>query len=313
MGRTARVALAAAAALVAAAVAAAWWLTAREAVPARSDFPLDLVALRRLADAEPGPKPLRVNAELVAESALPGAAVFAGESFAPHRKVHQVLQVVWADRFGVVDAAFGPAQHAEMGGEGHPYDEEAFARVQEALVRAEWVVVTHEHGDHIGGVARHPEPEALAERLRLTRAQRDSEERLDEVAFPERLRAVEPFDVEGARALAPGVVLVAAPGHTPGSQLVYVRLADGAELLFVGDVAWHGRALRELHYRPRFVTLLLGEDRAAVLAQYRALHELMAAHPEVAVVVSHDAEQRAALLGAERLGERIELTESSAP
>ena len=27
-------------------------------------------------------------------------------------------------------------------------------------------------------------------------------------------------------------------GYTPGSQMVYVKRADGREILFLGDVAW---------------------------------------------------------------------------
>jgi hypothetical protein len=41
---------------------------------------------------------------------------------------------------------------------------------------------------------------------------------------------------------------------------------------------------------------VLAENRSQVLAQFRTLHELLAAHPEVAQVVSHDARQRAELL-----------------
>jgi glyoxylase-like metal-dependent hydrolase (beta-lactamase superfamily II) len=98
-------------------------------------------------------------------------------------------------------------------------------------------------------------------------------------------------------AIAPGVVLVKAPGHTPGTQLVYVRTRDELELLFVGDVAWHRDQLARLHYRPRLVTdFFLGEDRAAVLAQFRTLHELTRAHPQLLLVVSHDRDQREELI-----------------
>ena len=44
------------------------------------------------------------------------------------------------------------------------------------------------------------------------------------------------IDYDRLYAVAPGVVLVSAPGHSPGSQLVYVRLADYREVLLVGDL-----------------------------------------------------------------------------
>jgi glyoxylase-like metal-dependent hydrolase (beta-lactamase superfamily II) len=97
-------------------------------------------------------------------------------------------------------------------------------------------------------------------------------------------------------AVAPGVVLLAAPGHTPGSQIVYVRLSDGREALLLGDVAWNSGQIAELHYRPRLVTTMLGENRAKVMAQLRTLHELAKTDPGVVQIVSHDKRQRAALL-----------------
>lgn len=92
-----------------------------------------------------------------------------------------------------------------------------------------------------------------------------------------------------ALAIAPGVVLQKAAGHSPGSQVVFVMLAGGREFLFVGDIVWNRDAITELKYRPRLITdLFLGEDRQAVLHQLRALRNLHDAG-EVAIVISHDA------------------------
>ena len=54
--------------------------------------------------------------------------------------------------------------------------------------------------------------------------------------------------------------------------------------------------ITNLHYRPRIVTLLIGEDRAQVMDQLRALHNLAAAEPGLVQIVSHDASQRSKLL-----------------
>ncbi len=287
------------------AVGAAWWLLSPEAPPETSEYRLDVAELRRLAASVPGPRPLRVNAQRVALAELPRAAVFAGEPFTPHVMVHQSFQIVFPDRWWIVDAAFGPEMHAEMGGE-HPHDAEAWATVQRALAGAEVILVTHEHGDHIDGLALHPEPERLAPRLRWSAEQLANTERLDQVSMPAVLRELEPLRYDHTLALGPGVVLVKAAGHTPGSQIVYVALEDGRELLLVGDVAWHMDAIRNLHYRPRLVTeFFLGEDRRAVLHQYRALHDLARDHPEVQIVVSHDPAQRDRLLAEGRLGDRF--------
>ena len=247
----------------------AWlYLTARTAVPETSDYAFDLAEIRRLAGTLPGPAPLRVNAELVAHAEIPRE-----------------------------DAGFDAAMHAKMlerSGPGPPYFPDAYARVQAALAAADAIYITHEHGDHLQGIARFTPPEALLGRLRLTPEQLGNTLRMDQVAMPQVLRDAEPFAYETYAAVAPGVVMIKAAGHTPGAHLMYVRLADGRELLFIGDTAWHMDAIRKLHYRPRLITdHFINEDRAAVLDQFRTLHDLDRAHPEVRIVASHDADQRA--------------------
>jgi hypothetical protein len=71
-------------------------------------------------------------------------------------------------------------------------------------------------------------------------------------------------------------------------------------------VAWHLDQVSELWYRPRLVTdLILGEDRSAVLAQLRALHDLAAREP-IVLVPSHDVDQLRALIGSGVLGAHFE-------
>jgi len=291
--------------LVALGLAARSYLLGREAVPEETSYVLDLDRVRALAASLPGPKPLRVNSVLVAEAALPRAAVFAGEPFEPHVNAHPSFQVVTASGFGLIDVAMSRAMHEEMG-EGD-YDAAAFSIVQDAMTRADWIVFTHEHADHIEGVASHPSPDAIRKRVRFTREQLENEKAMADVGLsPEEVAGFEPLVYEQLHALAPGVVLIRAAGHTPGSQMIFVALEDGSELLVVGDVAWHMDAIRELHYRPRLVTdFFLGEDRAAVLAQFRTLHELDA-RESVQLVVNHDRDQRAELLAAGTIGERFE-------
>lgn len=84
-------------------------------------------------------------------------------------------------------------------------------------------------------------------------------------------------------------MLIKAPGHTPGSQLVFVALADGREYLFAGDVGWSLANFGQARGRPRLTgELALHEERGAVLAQLRAINALMAAEPGLIVVPGHD-------------------------
>jgi glyoxylase-like metal-dependent hydrolase (beta-lactamase superfamily II) len=98
-----------------------------------------------------------------------------------------------------------------------------------------------------------------------------------------------PLEYRQYDAAAPGMVLIKSPGHTPGSQMVYVQTADGKEFLFIGDVAWHFRNIELQRERPRFVTqFTIEEDRVAVFGQLIALHRLHLAEPRINIVPGHD-------------------------
>jgi glyoxylase-like metal-dependent hydrolase (beta-lactamase superfamily II) len=89
------------------------------------------------------------------------------------------------------------------------------------------------------------------------------------------------------------VVLIKAPGHTPGSQIVYVQLADNSEYLLIGDVAWDMEQVSIPKCRPRLVELMMGENGDQVTSELRTLHDLAAVNPDLHIVVSHDAKQLA--------------------
>jgi glyoxylase-like metal-dependent hydrolase (beta-lactamase superfamily II) len=100
-------------------------------------------------------------------------------------------------------------------------------------------------------------------------------------------------------------VLVKAAGHSPGSQMVYLRLQDGSEFLLVGDVVWSMDSLTRLKGRPLFISLLLREDLSAVRNQARSLHNLLQSEP-IHLLISHDYGQIEDYIQQGLIGESLE-------
>lgn len=245
-------------------------------------FAIDVEALHRAAIAS-GPLPERIEVEKVGEFVTPRTLVVAGDGFHMHPMVLLAHRVVWPNRSILIDTAMSPTAAKEL--PGSKTDADAFARVEAAIKGADQIVFTHEHPDHVGGVAAAEGFAAIAGKVRMTREQLNGPQ-LERGAFPAgALETLKPLDYQGLYALAPGVVLQKAPGHSTGTQLVYVELANGTRYLFVGDIAWTNDNITLQVGRPGLLTLLIKEDRPAVAAQLQAIAELPR---DIHVIVAHD-------------------------
>ena len=80
-----------------------------------------------------------------------------------------------------------------------------------------------------------------------------------------------------------------APGHTPGSQMIYVILENGTEYLFIGDSTWHMDGVRQIKVKD---APWIKEDEPAILAQLTWLNGLLKTEKNLVIVASHDDEQR---------------------
>ena len=248
--------------------------------------------LRYAATTVPGALPLELRFITVAESHRPRRVVLDGGSDEPYVQARTAFQLVYEDSTLMVDAGMDEAVHRTFGmGAVEPYWPDRNAAVQDALAAASLIVVTHEHGDHVAGVVRSPNRRAIARHTILTKAQAETL-----VLAPQspliRLtpaQAAEYLIIDYTRfhPVAPGVVLVKAPGHTPGHQMVFVRLASGTEYLLSADVTWALDGIAGLTQRPQTTSDRIREDRDALNFQIRWLNRVLNAS-DVIVVPSHD-------------------------
>jgi glyoxylase-like metal-dependent hydrolase (beta-lactamase superfamily II) len=279
----------------------------RESGEPKSTFALDADELRRLGDQVPGAKVTEVRVEHVAGFEFPGIAVVAGDSWALTRMPVYAYQLVFEDgTTALIDS--GMDEKTTLGEGGHEFDAASFARILAAMEKATFVVVTHEHYDHLGGVAVHPRLDALAGGVvRLTREQLSDPKKREPLALTEaQVGKLQTLSYERLVPIAPGVVVIRAAGHTPGMQMVYVRRADGEEFLFASDVSWHRDNWQRVRERARLVTqFFLGEDRDAVLSQLAAIKALAEKNPGLHVVPGHDGVVMEELLGARLMAARF--------
>ncbi len=251
--------------------------------------PISIGQLRALAAAKPGLAPIQVEVELVAYRRLPGALFVAGNGI----KRRLIGVMVWrlpvpGSGPVVIDSGMNAEAAKAMGMES--FSPEAWTKVEQALDEASQIVITHEHADHLGGVVSLGRRDLL-DRVRFNPQQLPGNRWTDLLAWPQGDLPQPSINGTAPVAIAPGVVVIPAASHTDGSQMVFVRLADGREFLFTGDIATMAQSWQELRARSRLIgDHLAPESRGEVFAWLKTIQALKAQSPGLVVLPGHDFE-----------------------
>lgn len=224
---------------------------------------------------------------------------------APYTMSHPAFVLEWADgRLLLVDAgmtrdgAVSFGRLTERFGDAGPMEPltSAADRLGAARSRVGGVIFTHLHEDHVGGLAAlcAGGPEAIP--VFMTPAQMEivnytTRPGLDAVkaapcARPTRLDGGAVRDVPGF----PGIAVFHAGGHTPGSQIVFARVA-GTSYAFVGDIANAGDGITHDVPKPYLYSLLMVPEATGRLQALRVFLRDLATRAHVTLLVSHDEQQ----------------------
>src|SRR5262245_7587621 len=189
-------------------------LIPHDAVPYSSDL---LQMVRRAAMSIPGAQPSGINYVKVAESHRPLSEIIEGGSQERYVSARTAFQVVYPAGSVMIDSGMDQTVHKFFGfGREEPYWPDRNAAVQDALRKANLILITHEHGDHIAGVVRSEARKELAAKTILTREQIRTLSlypQMPEIHLtPEAARDYIVIDYESYLPVAPGIV----PTHGAG-------------------------------------------------------------------------------------------------
>ena len=224
----------------------------------------------------------------------------------------------------LIDTGFGPDAEAQMGELPEPNRDfgrmilqgsknrmplvAALAHINEAPDQIKRIIITHAHYDHLGGATTLSAPIYLAAGEATWLAQQSAQPTIAPPSLTATLRsrfrlvdyASGPFlgfersqDLYGDGT----VVLVPLPGHTPGSQGVFIKLG-GRYVFLIGDVSNLLEAATDGLPKNPVIRANTDTEPALADAQTTRVARFHQDHPDIAIVPAHDRDAFVAVFGA---------------
>lgn len=268
-------------------VAAGYWLLVDNRPGDAEAKPITVAQLRALAAAMPGQAPSAVEVERVTGREIP--ATLFGAGLAPRQRETAVMAFrLPVPGMGAVMIDSGLSRTAAETMQFSDYDTAAQQRIDAQLRRAGLVLFTHEHIDHQGGLLALNDRAAL-DKARFNPGQLPGNRWSDMLPWPAPPLPTASITGTQPQAVAPGVVVIPAASHTPGSQMVFVRLADGREFLFAGDISTLAESWQQIRARSRLLgDFIAPENRAEVFAWLRTVQAWHREAPAMQIIPGHD-------------------------
>jgi N-acyl homoserine lactone hydrolase len=165
----------------------------------------------------------------------------------------------------VIDALYSPV-HYDL--------DEALAEHGVGVSDISTVISSHLHFDHCGQNSRFPHARVLVQRAEIEAA-REPLYTVPEWAFPEDLELTE---IDGDHRVAPGIEIIASPGHTVGHQSVLIDDGNGQRTIVCCQGSWNAESFNASELGDD------GWDPEAGATSMRRLHSLK----PTSVLFSHD-------------------------
>jgi N-acyl homoserine lactone hydrolase len=97
------------------------------------------------------------------------------------------------------------------------------------------------------------------------------------------------------------IVIVPAPGHTPGSVIIFITSPTGKRYAMIGDLAWQVEGVLDLEERPFLQSELGDDDRTLVRENLQKMYAIHEKFPAITIVPAHDARAFISILTLEKM------------